>query len=85
MTFNGALVALGATRVLVVAVQPWVLEDPYETELIQLGFQLRCRCSVVLMAQDVRGRPRFHGDARVTKLLRRHALSDIAWRRFSLP
>ena len=85
MKFNGALLALGATRVLVVAVRPWVLEDPYETELIQLGFQMRYRCSVVLMAQDARGHPSFHGSRAVTRILRRVALSDIAWQRFALP
>jgi len=83
--FNGALFALGATRVLVVVVRPWVLEDPYETELLQLGFRMRCRRSVVLMAQDARGRPSFRGPREVTRLLRRVALGDIAWRRFSLP
>ena len=85
MTFNGALLAFGATRVLVVVVRPWVLEDPYETELIQFGFQLRCPCSVVLMAQDERGRPTFHGPRPITRILRRIGLAAIAWQRFSLP
>lgn len=85
MTFNGALLAIDDTRVLVVAVRPWVLADAHETELIQLGFRLRCRCAVVLMAQDARGRPTFRGDRSVTRILRRVSVADIAWQRFALP
>lgn len=84
LTFNGAVVATRGGPVLVIAVRPWILEDTYEAELIQLAFELRFRCPVVLMAQDGHGAPRFVGSRTVVRLVRALPFDQIRWVRYTI-
>jgi hypothetical protein len=81
-TFDGAMLPVCGVDVLVVAVQPWVLADPHESQLYVIGFQLRFGRTVVLMARDADRVPTFYGPAPIARALGRLPFDLIPWRRY---
>ena len=84
LTFNAAIVTVRGCQLLVIAVQTWIIEDPYEAELIQLAFEMRFCCPVVLMARDQEGVPRFCGHRGLVRQVRATRVDAMRWRRYTI-
>lgn len=82
LTFTGALLTVGPLELLIVVVPPAVLEDGDESRLTVVAYHARFGKPVVLMAQDLRGAPRYFGPDRVTPLVAATPFELIPWRQF---
>lgn len=60
-SFNAALVKLAGSEVIVLCVRERILDDPYESDLVRIAFEVRYHRPVVLVAPDARSQPRWRG------------------------
>jgi len=81
MQFNAAVIKDGRTNFAVVIVKPSVLSSAQEAVKAQVAFAPAFRgMPVVLMAQDEKGVPSFHGRQDLVGFLRDVNLDYVRWR-----
>lgn len=78
--FTGAAIAVGRIELLLVIVAPAVLADVRECQLTVAAYQARFGKSIVLLAQDHRGSPRYFGPARLMPMVAAIPFELIPWR-----
>jgi hypothetical protein len=85
MRFQGAVVREQGVSFAVVAVKKHVVDDRRRaTEAIGSFQPVFPGLPVVLVAQDARGRPTYHGRQDIARFLARVPLSAIPWREYTL-
>jgi hypothetical protein len=67
-------------EVLIVVVHPQVLADLHEANLYVVAFHERFRRTIVLVAQDAHGRPRFYGPTEIARVLSALPFEVLPWR-----
>jgi hypothetical protein len=80
--FDGATIRLYGVEILVVLVQPAVLADPYECQLLVVAFAGRFARTIVLVAQDAHGVPTYYGPAAIARALSGLPFDALTWRRY---
>lgn len=79
-TFIGAVLPVCGVEVLIVVVHPHVLADLHEANLYVVAFHERFRRTIVLVAQDAHGRPRFYGPTEIARVLSALPFEVLPWR-----
>ena len=82
LAFEGATIRLYGADILIVIVQPWILADPYESQLLVFAFRSRFQRTIVLVAQDDRRVPTYFGPAAIVAALGRLPFDALSWRRY---
>jgi len=84
MTFNGALIKEQGVTFAVVVVKPHVLTSPTKEE-IRSSFSryFPFGAPIILMAQNSRGIPTYHGRKDIVNFLSRIDLRRIPWKKYS--
>ena len=80
--FVGATIKLYGGDVLIVSVPPWVIADPYESQLLVVAFRSRFRRTIVLVAWDPRGVPTYYGPITIVQALRVLPYDALSWQRY---
>lgn len=84
MTFDGALIKEQGVSFAVVIVKRSVLDNPAQREGVRASFAPSFGgVPVVLMAQDSRGTPTYHGRQDIVRFLANRPVHAIPWRRYS--
>jgi len=84
MQFEGALIKEQGVTFAIVIVKPHVLDNSSERENARHGFQpVFPRVPIILMAQDSRGIPTYHGRNDIVNFLINVEISRIPWQKYS--
>ena len=84
MTFEGAVLKEQGVSFAIVVVKEHVLNSSSECNNARSGFQtIFPRMPIVLMAQNSRGIPRYHGRTDIVNFLANVHTSRIPWKRYN--
>jgi hypothetical protein len=87
MQFEGALIKEQGVTFAIIVVKYYVLENPTEREEVRSGFSLIREfrgIPIILMAQDSRGVPTYHGKKDIVNFLVGIDLSRIPWKKYTI-
>jgi len=85
MQFDGAVIKEQGVTFAIVIVKPYVLNNSNEREGTRRSFT-RCfpNMPIILMAQDSKGIPIYHGKEDIVKFLAEQHPSQIPWKRYTI-
>jgi len=85
MKFQGALIKEQGIQFGIAVVKKHVLDNRAEAGRVSMGFRsVFGAIPVVLMAQDVRGRPTYFGRPDIVRFLSNTPVSAIPWREYTI-
>ncbi len=85
MQFQGALIREQGVEFAVVIVRPHVLQNRVEADQMISAFRpVFGGVPLILMAQDLRGRPTYYGRSDLARFMARVPVSAVPWSEYSL-
>jgi len=84
MQFQGAVIKEQGVIFAIVIVKPYVLNSPAEREQSRRSFShIFPSAEIILMAQDSRGVPTYHGRRDIVEFLSNVHISQIPWKKYN--
>ncbi|HBE8430805.1 TPA: hypothetical protein KM314_004142 [Clostridioides difficile] len=84
MTFEGACLVEQGVKFAIVIVKPHVLNSPNRESRRSEFENVFGRIPIILMCQDFKGTPKYHGRSDIVKFLASIDVERIPWRRYTL-
>jgi hypothetical protein len=82
VSFDGAVIRLFGTEILIVMVTRKVFLDGYESSLLVAAFHARFKRTVVLATRDRMGATSYFGPVPIARALAKLPIEALAWRRY---